>query len=82
MQESTNEYSHLDPKAEEAEQDIDDELGDLDPNDLIQFAYQIATGMVKGILIIIMEPHMFKKRTTLSSLLLSQHGHSMVYLHF
>ena len=52
-----NEYSHLDPKDPEAttgeqiaetEQDIYDELGDIDGNDLMQFAYQIATGMVRN----------------------------------
>lgn len=53
MQEPKGEYSHLDPSnAKEAEaeaekeEDIYEELGDLDGNDLMQFAYQIATGMV------------------------------------
>ena len=51
LQEPKNEYSHLDPasakEAEVAEEDeIYAELGDLDGNDLMQFAYQIATGMV------------------------------------
>ena len=33
-------------QGEEAEEDIYADLGDLDGNDLMQFAYQIATGMV------------------------------------
>lgn len=51
LQEAKDQYSHLDPAAakdeeEAAEEDIYAELGDLDGNDLMQFAYQIATGMV------------------------------------
>lgn len=49
MQEAKNEYSKLDPKKfpeEEEEEDAYPDLGDLEANDLIQFAYQIATGMV------------------------------------
>lgn len=52
QQEPKNEYSHLDPKRaaqeeeEEEEEDLYPDLGDLESNDLIQFAYQIASGMV------------------------------------
>jgi len=53
-QETSTEYSHLDPlkppgphpQGEELEEDIYADLGDIDGNDLMQFAYQIATGMV------------------------------------
>ncbi len=53
-QEANNEYSHLDPEkkaiSEEIQQEEDEdpymELGELEANDLMQFAYQIATGMV------------------------------------
>ena len=56
MQEPKNEYSHLDPALspplpanleEEEEEDIYEDLGDLETHDLMQFAYQIATGMVR-----------------------------------
>ena len=58
LQEAKNEYSHLDPVLsppvqlagdddEDEEEDIYDDLGDLDSTDLMQFAYQIATGMVR-----------------------------------
>ena len=52
-----NKYSHLDSKDTEAttgeeitriKQDIYEGLGDIDGNDLMQFAYQIATGMVRN----------------------------------
>ena len=56
FQESKNEYSHLEEKRDDApsneiqlaedEDDIYGDLGDLEGNDLMQFAYQIATGMV------------------------------------
>jgi hypothetical protein len=56
LQEPKDEYSHLDPNKEpqtageedlEDQEDIYEDLGDLDGNDLMQFAYQIATGMVR-----------------------------------
>ena len=52
LQEARNEYSRLDPRKadfpeEEEEEDAYPDLGDLEANDLIQFAYQIATGMVR-----------------------------------
>ncbi len=34
---------------EQEEEDEEDGLGDLENNDLMQFAYQIATGMVRNI---------------------------------
>lgn len=46
-----SEYLHLVPSmAEAADEEQDDygELGDLEGNNLIQFAYQIATGMVRN----------------------------------
>ncbi len=59
-QEASNEYSHLDPQKgveqkvveaadenEDGEEDPYMELGELEANDLMQFAYQIATGMVR-----------------------------------
>ena len=52
MQEPNNEYSHLDPVVsppppqDDSDEEIEEDLGDLDANDLMQFAYQIATGMV------------------------------------
>lgn len=51
-----NEYSHLDPvvsppqpldDSDEEDEDAYGDLEDLDANDLMQFAYQIATGMVR-----------------------------------
>ncbi len=55
-QEASNEYSHLDPQKgveaadenEGGEEDPYMELGELEANDLMQFAYQIATGMVRN----------------------------------
>ena len=60
LQEAKNEYSHLDPArsppvqladndGEDEEEDIYDDLGDLESTDLMQFAYQIATGMVNTV---------------------------------
>ena len=36
------------PEEEEPPAEPREELGDLETNDLMQFAYQIATGMVRG----------------------------------
>ena len=57
MQEANNEYSHLDPeKKTESEEPLNEEdedpyteVGELEANDLMQFAYQIATGMVSNV---------------------------------
>ena len=65
LQETLNEYSHLDDKPEDKDKMADKEgkegkegreeeaaytrtqyLGDLEPDDLVKFAYQIAVGMV------------------------------------
>ena len=49
MQEAKNEYSKLDPKKfpeEEEEEDAYPDLGDLEANDLIQFAYHISPGTI------------------------------------
>ena len=50
-----NEYSHLDvqPTDKQVEATIEDQdiyadIGELDANDLMQFAYQISTGMVRS----------------------------------
>ena len=49
-QEPATAYSHLDPKKEPEEEEEDNsgykDLGDIEPDDLIRFAYQIASGMV------------------------------------
>lgn len=63
IQEARNEYSHLDPKlgesapmedAPSAEDEellralqLTEEIGELEATDLMQFAYQIASGMVR-----------------------------------
>ena len=69
-QEPKNEYSHLDPKSGELSGQTtplnaeDEELlravlqteqiGELEANDLMQFAYQIATGMVRMYVVIML----------------------------
>jgi hypothetical protein len=50
--EPPNAYSHLEPKTTEDPQTPEEDhsqykdLGDIEPDDLIRFAYQIASGMV------------------------------------
>ena len=46
MQETKTEYSHLEPLPELLEDNPYKELGDIEANDLLNFAYQIASGMV------------------------------------
>ena len=52
VQETPNAYSHLEPKTTEDPQTPEEDhsqykdLGDIEPDDLIRFAYQIASGMV------------------------------------
>lgn len=51
-QEPKGAYSKLDPEKplefeEEPEEDLYPDIDDLEPTDLVDFAYQIATGMVR-----------------------------------
>ena len=47
IQEANTEYSHLEPLPEHVDEDSPyEELGDVEANDLLNFAYQIASGMV------------------------------------
>lgn len=49
LQEANTEYSHLEPLPEHVDENSPyKELGDIEANDLIKFAYQIATGMVSN----------------------------------